>query len=133
MNTDLGEFLGYAIITLYLLTILNYFVKLANKKLKVHLKKNKTVSAGFSLLTKFIVKNHKLFGLLTIAVLLSHAANQFLIYGISQTGALAASVLVLQVALGVYGYKAKKRGKTWLRIHRGVAVLLMVAIGIHIL
>ena len=133
MSTDLGEFLGYAIITLYGLTVLNYFVKLANKKLRAEINKNKTFAKGFSLLTKFIVRNHKLFGLLTIVVLLSHAANQFLIYGISLTGGLAASVLILQVALGIYGYKAKKKGKSWLRIHRSVALLLLVAIGIHVL
>ena len=133
MSTDLGEFLGYTIITLYGLTVLNYFVKLANRKLRAIINKNKAVAKVFSLLMKFIVKNHKLFGLLTIVVLLSHATNQFLIYGISLTGALAASLLILQVALGIYGYKAKKRGKTWLRIHRSVAVLLLIAIGTHAL
>jgi len=133
MSTDLGELLGYTIIALYGLTVLNYFVKLANRKLRVHINKNKTFAKGFSLVAKFIVKNHKLLGLLTILILLSHAANQFLIYGFSLTGGLAASVLILQVALGIYGYKAKKKGKRWLRIHRSVAVLLLVVIGIHVL
>ena len=132
MSRDLGQILGILIIILYFLTSLNYFVKLANRKLKNQIKKNKTISAWFSALMKFIVRNHRLFGMLTIVALLSHAFNQFHFYGISPTGAAAASVLLLQVGLGIYGARAKKRGKSWLRLHRSIAGLLFVAIGVHV-
>lgn len=132
MSTDLGQILGIAIITLYVLTIMNYFVKLVNRKFKTQMKKNETISAGFSAFMKFIVKNHRLFGMLTIVALLSHAFNQFYFYGISVTGAAAASVLVLQVGLGIYGSRAKKRGKNWLYLHRSIAALLFIAIGVHV-
>jgi hypothetical protein len=132
MLEDLGEFLGGTIIFLYGLTILNFFVKWVNKKFRAQLKKNDFVFKVFSAFMKVIVKYHKAFGLLTIGALLSHFVVQFFTYGLSLTGAAAASVLILQVVLGVYGYLKKKRGGIWLKLHRGVAVLLMIAIYIHV-
>lgn len=129
---DLGEFLGGAIIALYTLTILNFFVKWIHKKFRPLLKRRDQVYKAFSFVMKRIVKYHKWFGLSTILVLLLHFLVQFTLYGLSLTGALAASVLILQVLLGVYGQLKKKRGKLWLGLHRGVAVLLMAAIYLHV-
>lgn len=129
---DLGEFLGGAIIALYTLTLLNFFVKWIHKKFRPLLKKNDLIYKAFSFVMKRIVKYHKWFGLSTILVLLLHFLVQFTLYGLSLTGALAASVLILQVLLGVYGQLKKKRGKLWLGLHRGVAVLLMATIYLHV-
>ncbi|MCR3954820.1 MAG: hypothetical protein NUK57_00895 [Gudongella sp.] len=129
---DFGEILGYAIIFFYSLTILNYIVKLANKKFKTQIRRNKTFADNYMKMMRFIVKNHRYFGFLAILFLLLHFSVQFLTHGLSITGIIAAAVMVLQVVLGIYGHKAKKRGKTWLTIHRSIAVLLLIAIAIHI-
>lgn len=132
MFEDLGEFLGGTIIFLYVLTILNFFVKWVNKKFRAQIKKNDLVFKGFSMFMKVIVKYHKLFGVMTIGALLLHFLVQFFTYGLSLTGAMAASVLIFQVVLGGYGFYKKKRGGLWLKLHRGIAVLLMIAIYLHV-
>jgi len=53
-------------------------------------------------------------------------------HGLSITGAVAASIEVLQILLGIYGSKVKKKGKYWLMAHRTIAVMLLIAILIHI-
>jgi hypothetical protein len=81
---------------------------------------------------KIIVKNHKLFGYLTVIFILLHFAIQFSQHGLNNTGVIAAGILLLQVGIGIYGSKAKKRGRTWLMIHRTITVVLLIAIAVHI-
>ncbi|HWT76969.1 MAG TPA: hypothetical protein VN258_19895 [Mobilitalea sp.] len=133
MLENLGGFFGYLIILLYILTILNYFVKLINRKYKEQIKKNERFHQIFTKVMRFLVKQHKLFGLLTIVFILLHFLIQFNRFGLSITGAIAAGVMLLQVALGIYGSKAKKKSKAWLYVHRAIAVILAVTILIHIL
>jgi uncharacterized membrane protein len=133
MFDDLGGFFGGIIVVLYFLSILNYVVKFINKKFRTKLMKNEKLYQAFTKFMKFIIKKHKLFGMLTVAFILLHFSIQFTRYGFSITGAIAATVLLLQVGLGIYGSKMKKRSKLWLNLHRSIAVLLLIVIGIHIL
>jgi len=132
MIYEIGEFLGVTIIILYVLTVLNYVVKLINKKFRTVLKKNETVFKIFGFLMKIIVKNHRLFGIGTVVALLAHFAVQFSWYGVKITGAIAAFIMILQVGLGIYGFKTQKRGGLWLLTHRLISVALLIAILIHI-
>lgn len=129
---DLGELLGGAIIFFYSLTILNYVVKFVNKKFKKQINKNKTFAANYMKFMRFIVKNHRYFGFLAVLFLVLHFLIQFTTYGLSITGAIAASIMILQIILGIYGFKVKKKGKSWLMIHRTVAAMILIAILIHI-
>ena len=129
MLSEYGGILGICIIILYVLTILNYVMKFLNKRFGQKLK----AYPAFTGSLKFIVRNHKLFGLLTVVFLLIHFLIQFNYYGLSVTGAIAAGVLLLQVALGIYGTKVQsKKKKTWLFSHRFIAVALLVAILVHV-
>ncbi len=129
---DLGEFLGYIIIFFYSLTVLNYVVKFINKKFKTQIRKNKSFADSYQKMMRFVVKNHRYFGFLAVFFLLLHFSVQYLTHGLSFTGLAAASLMILQVILGIYGQKKKKRGKLWLTIHRSVAVMLLITIAIHI-
>jgi len=133
MFEEIGGFIGYVIIVLYALTILNYFVKLINKKFREQIKKNVTFHKIFTKVMRFLIKQHKLFGVLTIAAILLHFYLQYNRIGLSITGVIAAGVMLLQVLLGIYGSKMKKRSHVWLIAHRSIAVLLAVTILIHIL
>ncbi len=93
--------------------------------------KNEKLYSAFTKIMKFIVKNHKIFGLLTIIFILLHFLIQFNLYGLRISGVIAAGIMLLQVGLGIYGSKAKKRGKAWLFLHRSIAVVLMIAIIVH--
>lgn len=129
---DLGELLGVAIIFFYSLTMLNYVVKFVNKKFKKQINNNKTFAANYMKFMRFIVKNHRYFGFLAVLFLVLHFLIQFTSYGVSITGGIAASIMIFQILLGMYGFKAKKKGKNWLIIHRSIAVMILMAILIHI-
>lgn len=131
MIGKLGEFFGELIVILYLLTILNYFVKLINRKYRNKIMQNKKLFSVFTKAMRFIVKNHKLFGLSTIIFILLHFFVQFSQYGLRISGVVAAGIMILQIGLGIYGSKVKKRGKVWLYLHRSIAVILAVAIMVH--
>lgn len=131
MFNELGEFLGQIIVVLYILTILNYFVKFINRTYREQLSKNKNVFEIFSTIMKFIVKNHKIFGILTVLFLLLHFVLEYIKYGIKVSGVIAAGTMLLQVAIGIYGIKFKRRGKIWLMVHRSIAIIVFVAILIH--
>jgi len=132
MLEQLGGLFGGIVVLLYFMTILNYFVKFINRKYKNKLMKNEKFYKAFSKLMKFTIKRHKLFGTLTIAFILLHFILQFLQYGLNITGVIAATIMLIQVGLGIYGSKRKKRGKKWIVIHRTIAVVLLIAIVVHV-
>lgn len=131
MLNELGEFLGQIIIILYIFTILNYFVKFINRTYREQLSKNKNVFEIFTKIMKFIVKNHKIFGLLTVVFLLLHFVLEYSKYGFRVSGLIAAGTMLLQVAIGIYGIKFKRRGTIWLISHRLIAIIVFIAILIH--
>lgn len=129
---DLGEMLGYTTVVLYTLTVMNYVVKRIQKHFGKAIARHDRVNKAFKFFMKKIVRYHKVLGIATVLTLLAHFGIQFSWYGIHPTGALAGSLLILQVGLGIYGAKKKKKGKTWLWLHRLIALLLLIAIYIHI-
>lgn len=132
MLKQIGGLLGNIVLILFLLALLNYVVKYINRNYRKQLMKNE---AGYQLFTKvmrFTVKNHKYFGLTVIIFLLLHFAVQMSLYGISITGAIAAIFMLAQIGLGYYGSKAKNKGKTWLKAHRLIAVLLLISVLVHL-
>lgn len=128
----MGEFLGQLIIIFYILTISSFILVRINKNFKEYLIKNDKFYTLFKKVLKLIRKYHSLFGILTIVFLLLHFTVQFISRGLNLTGMLAASLLILQVMLGIYGKTFKKKFKNWIAIHRIIAVVLLIAILIHI-
>jgi heme A synthase len=134
MDVGIGVLFGVLVILLYIMTILNYVVKAINRTFGARMKANAKAYKAFTTCMRFIVKNHRFFGMASFVFLIIHVFIQYSDYGyINQTGAVAAGVLLVQVGLGIYGSKAKKKPKSWLYIHRAVAVLLPIAIAIHVL
>lgn len=113
---------------------MSFVVKVVNKKFGKAMLQYPNLKKYYGLFMKIIIKYHKLFGFLTIAFILGHFLIQFSKRGINITGAIAASVMLLQVVLGVLGAVVyKKRSGAWFVIHRFIAVLLIVVIGVHII
>ena len=96
MTYQLGFFLGVSIVVFYSLSVLNFIVKYINKRYRNKINSNKKLKSKFNPFMKFIVKNHKLFGILTALSLIAHFTVQFSLFGLSITGALAGSTLILQ-------------------------------------
>ncbi len=130
---DIGKLFGLLIILFYILAVLNFCFKFLNRNYQDILKKNEGFYKIYMRLLKFFVKSHKYFGGAAVLMILAHFYLQFSRFGISVSGSIAALVMLLQVGLGVYGQVQKKRSKIWLMLHRGIAVVLLVMILIHIL
>ncbi|HVJ47662.1 hypothetical protein [Desulfitobacterium sp.] len=111
MLKQIGALFGGVVYFLFVLTLLNFIVKYVNSKYRTQLMKNEEVYNLFKKLMKFTVKNHKRFGLMTIVFLLLHFAVQQSQYGMNITGSIAAVIMLAQIGLGVYGWKAKKKGE----------------------
>ena len=134
MEGRIGVLFGVLVILLYILTILNYVVKAVNRSFGARMKTHAKAYRLFTTCMRFMVKYHRVFGASTLLFLIIHVFIQYNNYGyINQAGVVAAGVLLVQVALGIYGSKVKRRPKSWLYIHRAVAVLLPIAIAIHVL
>jgi hypothetical protein len=132
MNPEIGHLFGALIILLYALTMLNYVVKWINKRYGSTMRTHEKGYAAYKKFMQFIIRNHKLFGLLTILCLLTHFFILYSQFGIYITGVIAAGVLVLQVLVGMYGSVARKKGKSWLYVHRTIALILFLAITAHL-
>ena len=132
MTYQLGFFLGVSIVVFYSLSVLNFIVKYINKRYRSIINSNPKLKSVFNPFMKFIVKNHKLFGLLTAVALIAHFTVQYSLFGLSTTGAMAGATLILQVFLGGYIYRKKIRKGFWFKFHRMLAFLLIIAIFIHV-
>lgn len=131
---SLGRFLGWLIVAGYLLTVLNYFVKLINRKIISKKPADSLLRKNYTVLMRFIVKYHRYIALATTLILIVHFIIQYLVWGFYITGLIAAALLILQGFVGAYGtYVRKRKSGPWLYIHRTLAVLLPIAILVHIL
>lgn len=130
----LGRFLGWLIVAGYLLTVLNYFVKLINRKVVSKKPADSPLRKNYTKFMRIIVKYHRYFALAATLILIVHFIIQYLVWGFYITGIIAAALLVVQGFLGAYGTIVhKKKSGPWLYVHRTLAVLLPIAILIHIL
>lgn len=134
MFEELGGFFGWLLIGAFACTLLNYLVKFVNKKWGKTISSNSSGKKTMKLLMTVFVRNHKFFGFLTAALLLTHFTIQFSRYGINLTGALAAILIISQVSLGIYATRAHKPRKgAWFVAHRLIAVLIILGIFLHLL
>ena len=129
---EIGELLGGLIIFFYGLTVLKYIIRFINRNFQTQLVKNERFYAWYRNITIIIMRNHNLFGLLTVVFLLAHFLVQYGSSGLNITGSIAASTMITQVLLGIYGAKAKNKWKHWIWLHRMISIIILIAILIHI-
>lgn len=131
---SVGRIFGWLIVTGYFFTILNYFVKWANRRWISKMPKDAPGRVRFQSFMRFIVKNHRYFGMFTSIALITHFIIQYLSWGFYISGLIAGSLLIIQGSLGAYGtYVKQKKNGPWLIVHRSVAVLLFLGILVHVL
>ena len=134
MFKELGELFGWLLVVSFGCTLLNYCVKFINKKWGKNISANAFGKKTMKLLMTVFVRNHKYFGLLTAVLLITHFTIQFSQFGINLTGLLAAALIILQVALGIYATRAHRPRKgMWFVTHRLIAVLIILGIALHVL
>mgnify|MGYP006869430474 CR=1 FL=1 len=124
--------LGSLIVLCYGLTIMNFIFKWVNKKYAHLINKNLMVKRIYKKCMGLIIRNHKIFGGLTIIFISVHFGIFFSMGQISITGIIAALLMVVQVILGAAGaYIVKSRKGVWFALHRFIAASLAVTIFIH--
>ena len=134
MFRELGELLGWLLVFVFIGTILNYCLKIINKRFSKVISEHPIGKKLMKVLMKIFVRNHKYFGLATGLFLLTHFIIQFSYYGANITGIIAGIILIMQMGFGIYGdIKKKPRKGVWFVIHRLIAALLILGIGIHLL
>ncbi|MFA9465283.1 MAG: cytochrome b5 domain-containing protein [Velocimicrobium sp.] len=134
MIHELGGFLGWLIVWTYVGTMLNYVTKAVNKKWGKKISSTPFGKKIMGFCMKVFVRNHKYFGLSTVIFLLLHFTIQFISFGFNLSGGLAASLLMIQVILGIYASLThKKRKGAWFILHRIIAILLVFGICFHVL
>lgn len=118
----------------FIFALLNFFVKFINKNYILKLSKDKKYFADYyRKIMRFIIKNHKIAGIITFILMLLHFFIAYTSHRIKTTGTIAAIIMLIIVIIGIYGKISKNiRGK-WLVAHRTLAFILIVAIIFHIL
>jgi hypothetical protein len=128
-----GSLFGWLITAGFVLTLLNYPVKLVYRKLIAGLPRESKFRGAYMKVQRFIVSNHRFFAFFTGLALLAHLVIQLIYRWPSRTGLAAGLLMVINLAVGTYGhYFKKKKRSAWLYIHRALAVLLIAAIVAHI-
>lgn len=128
----LANFLGLVALGFCGFAIMNYIVKFLNKNYAQKLNQISILKKNMPFLTKFFVKNHRYFGFIAITALIFHFLLQIKFNYLSYTGLIAAIILIMQGLLGIYGLNKKREG-IWFKLHKLIAILMVIAIGIHVL
>lgn len=131
---ELGEFLGWFTVVFFSLSFLNPVVKYVQKTFGKTLLKKETLKKPWQMFMKFIVKNYRLFGLIAALGAVGHFLVQYSRWGFVLSGVVPAVLMLLQGALGYLVSNAKKETKkTLLLVHKIIAVLMVLAIGTHLI
>lgn len=130
---QLGNLFGILTAVLFGLALLNFFVKLVNRKCVMKLPKENKFKQAYASVMKFLIKNHRFFGAGAMVLMLAHVVLQIIFKWVSVTGIIAAALALVAVALGGILFKAKKRTPAMLWAHRGAVVALTIAIAAHVI
>lgn len=132
---DFIEVLGWATAISFGLSVLNFFIKYANKKYISKLGKEKSQIVNlYRKIMKLTIKNHKLTGGTAIAAVIAHFFIAFSNNNISITGIASALLMTTVIVFGIYGAVMNKNHKgNWLKIHRVLAFATILAIAIHLI
>lgn len=130
---QLGNLIGILTAVLFGGAILNFVVKFANRKWVVKLPKESKFKQGYTSVMKFLVKNHRFFGLGAAVLMVLHIVLQIIFKWVSVTGIVTAAIAVATVMLGGIMFKAKKRTSAMLWAHRGSVIALTIAFIVHII
>ena len=131
---ELGGFLGILTGLLLGLALLNYVVKWGNRRWVMKLPKDSKFKAVYTPVMRFLVRNHRFFGLGAAVTLAVHVYLQITYRWVAVTGLIASSLLGVDVLIGAWLYfKQKGKRGILLYVHRAMGVALIVAIAVHVI
>lgn len=118
----------------YVIALLNFFIKYINKKYINKLPKDKQKFIGiYRGIMKFVVKYHKIAGIIASISIVIHFYLMYSFRGLSISGLIAAVVMWIVFTLGIYGFGINKNMRgSWVKIHRILSFILIVLIIFHV-
>lgn len=119
----------------YVVALLNFFIKYINKKYINKLPKDKkTFISTYRIIMRFLVKYHKIAGVIASIAVVVHLYLMYNVKGLSIPGLVAAIVMWIVFSLGIYGFGINKNMKApWVKIHRILSFVLILLIVFHIM
>ncbi|HPO33465.1 MAG TPA: hypothetical protein PLI32_08955, partial [Deltaproteobacteria bacterium] len=82
---------------------------------------------------RFMVRNHRYFGIAAGLLFLVHAGVVVASGVTSLTGIAAGLLLLALTGLGLYGFYVRKNPRgVWIHMHRGTAFILALSVIIHV-
>lgn len=132
---EFAEIFGWITVWGFIFEIFNFIVKQFNKRYisKLPREKQKIIDL-YRKIMKFIVKYHKVVGVITITAAIAHFAFMLSSARVRLSGLIGIGLMVLLLGLGLYGAYINKNYKgKWLKVHRALAISLGLIIVIHLL
>lgn len=119
----------------YGIALLNFFIKYINKKYINNLPKDrKKFIIFYRTIMKYIVRYHKIAGIIASIAIAGHLYLMYNFRGLSVPGLIAAIVMWIVSIFGIYVFAINKKLRgSWVKIHRILAFILILLIGFHIM
>ena len=132
MTEELAELTGGIIVVTFMFNVSFYLVKYVFSHYNLYLKKHPKLHKVLIKIFPFLRKYHKIAGLLIIAFILTHFLIMFNYKGLSITGLIAASLMVIDIVLGVILAWIRPKTKIVRNSHRFVSLAVIISILVHI-
>lgn len=135
---ELAKFLGWVIVWAAVFAMGTFIVKFINKnylkKITETFKDKKIVLDYYKKIVGFIIKKHKIFGIVAVVLVLFHFVILWKYIELSLSGVIAMILMIFTALVGIYMNYNKKANKALLiKFHKYSAILLAVAIIIHLM
>jgi lysylphosphatidylglycerol synthetase-like protein (DUF2156 family) len=119
----------------YGVALLNFFMKYINRKYINKVSKDKQAFAKvYRTIMKFIVKYHKIAGIIASISIVLHFYLMYNYRRLSISGIIAAVIMWSVFTLGIYGFGINKNMRgSWVKIHRILSFVLILLIAFHIM
>jgi len=133
MTEELAELTGGIIVVTFMFNVSFYLVKYVFSHYNQYLKKHPKLHKALIKIFPFLRKYHKVAGLLIIAFILTHFLIMFNYKGLSITGLIAASLMIIDIVLGVILAWIRPKTKIVRISHRFASFAVIISILIHII
>ncbi|HNQ85060.1 MAG TPA: hypothetical protein PLT33_05770 [Deltaproteobacteria bacterium] len=130
----LAQVLGWTVAGVCAAALMNFLLKqISREYLKTITEKNADFTASYRAFMRFMVRNHRYFGIAAGLLFLVHAGVVVASGVTSLTGIAAGLLLLALTGLGLYGFYVRKNPRgVWIHMHRGTAFILALSVIIHV-
>ncbi len=131
---NIGSLLGWILVASLTITLANYPIKRINRLVVKKLPDTSSTRRRVGGLARILSRYHRFFALTSLLILIGHFILQFTYRYLSLTGLIAGGLVIITSTVGIYGHYIKhKKRSVWFYIHRTLAVLIIIAVLIHII